>query len=223
VATPRAPKRPLSWLSWGVFAGSLVPLVFLLGRVGLGTLGAEPVALALNQLGVLALIFLVASLACSPLKIVFGWTWPMRLRRMLGLFAFFYASLHFLTYALIDQGANLSAIVADVTKREFQIKGLIAFVLLVPLALTSTTGAVQRLGFARWKLLHRLAYVAGFFGVVHAIGGVKKDRTVPFVYAAVLAVLLAIRAVSYLRSRLAAARKGPPRRPPPALSQPLGS
>jgi sulfoxide reductase heme-binding subunit YedZ len=194
-----ASKAPLSWLWWGVFAGSLVPLAFLIGRVAMGTLGAEPIALALNQLGFLALIFLVASLACSPLKIVLGWTWPMRLRKMLGLYGFFYACLHFFTYAIVDQGAKLSAILADMTKREFQIKGVIALALLVPLALTSTNGAVQRLGFARWKRLHRLAYVACGFGVLHAIAGVKKDVTEPAVYGAILLLLLATRLASYLR------------------------
>ena len=209
-------KKRLPWLWPGVFVGSLVPLAVLLGRVATGTLGAEPVARALNQLGMLALIFLVASLACTPLKTVLGWTWPLRMRKMLGLLGFFYASLHFLTYAVIDQGGQLSAILADVTKRGFQIVGMIAFVLLVPLAVTSTARSVQRLGFAKWKLLHRLAYVACGLGVVHAALGVKKDLTTPAVFAAVLGSLLVIRIASALRDWLA--REAPdPRRAPGAI------
>jgi sulfoxide reductase heme-binding subunit YedZ len=156
-------------------------------------LGANPIATALNQLGLVTLVFLVASLACTPLKIVFGWTWPVRIRRMLGLFAFFYALLHVSTYSGLDQVFDLKAIWTDISKRKFIFVGFAAFVLLLPLALTSTDAMVRRLGFQRWKRLHRLAYVAAILGVVHFTWRVKKDISQPLVYAAILAVLLGIR------------------------------
>src|SRR5215831_1452164 len=98
---PRRP--PLPWLKPGLFAGALIPLVVMVWRAAHGTLGADAIAIGLNQLGYLALVFLIASLACTPLKILTGWTWPIRIRRMLGLFAATYAALHFLTYIVIDQ------------------------------------------------------------------------------------------------------------------------
>jgi methionine sulfoxide reductase heme-binding subunit len=156
-------------------------------------LGADPVNEALNRLGLSALVFLVASLAATPLRELFGWTWAIGLRRMLGLFAFFYASLHFATYAIVDQGLRGRAILADVTKRPFIISGFAAFLLLVPLAATSTANAVRRLGFARWKRLHRLAYAAGALAAFHFWLRVKKDVREPAVYAGVLAALLLAR------------------------------
>ena len=144
-ASPRAAgRRP--WLKPAVFAGALVPLAVLLARAARGTLGANPIAEALNELGLTALVLLVASLACTPAREVLGWTWAIGLRRMLGLFAFFYASLHFSTYIGLDQGLRLTAVFADVTKRKFIFVGFAAFVLLAPLAATSTAASVQRLG-----------------------------------------------------------------------------
>ena len=197
-------RRPLPWLKPGVFAGALVPLAALLVRGAQGRLGANPIDQAMNQLGLVALVFLVAALACTPLKALFGWTWPIRLRRMLGLFGFFYALLHVLTYSGLDQGLDWAAIWADVTKRKFIFVGFAAFVLLVPLAATSTAGAVRRLGFARWKLLHRLAYVAPALGAIHFFLRVKKDVREPLVYAAVLGALLLVRVAFYLRARATA-------------------
>ena len=196
-----ASRRPLPWLKPGVFAGALVPLAAIAVRGVQGRLGANPIDQAMNQLGLVALIFLVAALACTPLKALFGWTWPIRLRRMLGLFGFFYALLHVLTYSGLDQGLDWAAIWADVTKRKFIFVGFAAFVLLVPLAATSTAGAVRRLGFARWKLLHRLAYAAPALGAIHFFLRVKKDVREPLVYAAVLGALLLLRVAFYLRAR----------------------
>ncbi len=195
--------RP-SWLKPGVFAGALVPFAALVVRGAEGRLGANPIDQAMNQLGLTALIFLVAALACTPMKTLFGWTWPIRLRRMLGLFGFFYALLHVLTYSGLDQGLDWAAIWKDVTKRKFIFVGFATFVLLVPLAATSTAGAVRRLGFARWKQLHRLAYVAPALGAIHFFLRVKKDVREPLVYAAVLGALLLIRLGFYLRSRATA-------------------
>jgi sulfoxide reductase heme-binding subunit YedZ len=177
----------------GVFAGALVPLLALLVRARGGDLGANPIAEALNELGLMALVFLLASLACTPLKTLFGWVWPIRLRRMLGLFAFFYAFLHAVTYAALDQGWNLSAVLTDVTKRGFIALGFAAFLLLSPLAATSSAFAVRRLGFVRWKRLHRLTYVAGVLAVLHFLWRVKLDLSEPLFYSVTLALLFVAR------------------------------
>ena len=192
-------RRP--WLKPAVFTGSLVPLVVIIGEALLGRLGANPIAEALNRLGLMALILLVAALACTPLKAMFGWTWPIRLRRMLGLFGFFYALLHLMTYMGIDQAFDARAILADITKRKFIYIGFAAFVTLIPLAATSTAASVRRLGFVRWKRLHRLAYVAAALGVVHFILRVKKDLREPVVYGLVLTALLLARVAVQLHAR----------------------
>lgn len=189
---PRASK-PLPWLVPGVLAGALVPLAALLVRAGSGGLGANPVAEALNQLGLTALVLLIVSLACSPIKQISGWTWPMRVRKTLGLSAFFYAALHVLTYVGLDQLLDWKAIFSDVTERKFIAVGFLAFLLLIPLAVTSTSGMLKRLGFKRWKTLHRLVYLAAVLGVVHFVWRVKIDLTEPAIYGAVLALLLALR------------------------------
>jgi len=196
------------WLQPAVFVGSLVPLAAVIEEGLLGRLGANPIAEALNRFGLTALIFLVAALACTPLKVLFGWTWPIRLRRMLGLFAFFYALLHVTTYTGIDQGFDARAILADITKRKFIFVGFAAFLLLSPLAATSTAASVRRLGFVRWKRLHRLAYVAAILGVVHFIWRVKKDLKEPLLYGVVLAALLLVRLAVRLRWRRRAVPAG---------------
>lgn len=189
---PRA-ARPLPWLVPAVITGAMAPLAALLLRGATGNLGANPIAEALNQLGLAALILLFASLACTPLKLVTGATWPMRVRKTLGLSAFFYALLHVITYVALDQQLAIRAILEDVTKRGFIAVGFAVFVLLIPLAVTSTSGMLKALGFKRWKRLHRLAYVAAMLGIVHFVWRVKKDLTEPVVYGVVLAILLAAR------------------------------
>lgn len=198
---------PLPWLNPAVLAGGLAPLALMALQGAQGTLGPNVIEAVLNETGLLALVFLVGSLACTPLKVLFGWTWPIRIRKLVGLMAFGYASLHFLTYAVADQGFALSPILEDITKRKFIAVGFLALVLLMPLAVTSTNAAVRRLGFPAWKRLHRLVYAAAALGVIHFVWRVKKDHTEPFIYGVVLALLLAIRAVEALRKR---------RRPPPA-------
>jgi methionine sulfoxide reductase heme-binding subunit len=207
-ATRRRPAGPHPWLKPAIFVGSLTPLAAILWRAATSTLGANPIAETLNLLGLSALIFLTASLACTPLKTLLGWTWPIRVRRMVGLYAFFYALLHVLVYAGLDQGLAWRAIWADVTKRKFIFVGFAAFVMLVPLATTSTQAAVRRLGFVAWKRLHRLAYLAGGLAVIHFIWRVKKDISEPMTYASIIAVLLTVRIVVYARSRLAQASRG---------------
>lgn len=196
MASPPRKPSALPWLKPAVFSGALVPLAALLVRACEHRLGANPIAEALNRLGLLALVFLVLTLAVTPLKTLFGWTWPARLRRMLGLFAFFYASLHFLTYAALDQNVNVHAIAGDIAKRPFILVGFSAWVLLIPLAVTSTKGMVQRLGFKRWKALHRSVYLVAALGALHFYWRVKKDTREPLAYAAVLGFLLLVRLLS---------------------------
>ena len=201
---------PLPWLKPGIFIGALAPLASIGLRVTQGILGANPIAEVLNELGLTALIFLVASLACTPARWLFGWTWPTRVRRQLGLFAFFYAALHVFVYLVLDQVLDWATIVEDIAKRPFITVGFLAFVLLVPLAVTSTSGWVRRLGYRRWQRLHQLAYVAGVLAVVHFVWRVKIDLTQPLIYAAVLAVLLLVRVVVWQRQR--SARRAAPGR-----------
>jgi sulfoxide reductase heme-binding subunit YedZ len=197
-----ARKAPLPWLIPAVISVALLPLAVLLFRAGDGTLGANPVATALNKLGLLALILILASLTCTPLRLLFGWTWPARLRKTLGLLGFAYAAMHVLTYLAIDQGLDVRAILADLYKRRFITSGALAFAALVPLAWTSTAASVRKLGFALWTRIHRLAYLAAMLGVVHFIWRVKKDKTEPFTYAAVLLALFAVRGWGKLRDRM---------------------
>jgi methionine sulfoxide reductase heme-binding subunit len=198
--------RKLAWLPPAVVTGGLIPMAVLGLRAGVGALGPDPVAEALNQLGLLALVLLVASLAATPLKLVSGWTFPLRIRKALGLLAFFYACAHFLTYAIVDQGLDVRAIVEDVTERPFILAGSVALLVLVPLAATSTARMLKRLGAARWKRLHRLAYAAAVLGIVHFFLRVKKDATEPMIYAALLALLFAVRIASAVLHR-----RAPPR------------
>jgi sulfoxide reductase heme-binding subunit YedZ len=202
------PAGPLPWLKPAVFTGSLVPLAALAIRAACGTLGPNAIAEGMNQLGLLALIFLIASLTSTPLKTLTGHSWPIRIRKMLGLFSFFYAALHLLTYVGLDQVLDGKAILKDITERRFILVGFLAFVLLVPLALTSTAKMVKRLGFTFWKRLHRLAYAAATLGVIHFVLRVKKDVSEPAVYGSILALLFAIRIASYLKAKVAPAAAG---------------
>jgi len=178
-----------------IFAASLVPLLLVVADALRGRLGANPIEAILNRFGYWTLVFVLLALVPTPLQRLSGWTWIAPHRRMIGLFAFFYACLHVATYVGIDQFFDWRAIVADVVKRKFITIGMLAFALLVPLALTSTDGSVRRLGYARWKRLHRLVYAAAVCGVVHFIWRVKADLREPLLFAAALAVLLAVRLI----------------------------
>ena len=193
--------KPLPWLVPAVWTAGVIPAAALSLRAVQDELGANPISEALNRLGLTALVFLVASLACTPVQLVTHWTWPVRIRRALGLLGFSYATLHFLVYLVLDQQLALGEVLQDVGKRPFITVGFTAWLLLVPLALTSTTGAVKRLGFVRWKKLHRLAYLCAALGAVHFYWRVKKDHTEPLIYAAVIAFLLLVRVVSSAQTR----------------------
>ncbi len=184
---------PDAWLKPGIFIGALTPLASIAIRALTGTLNANPIAQVENELGLAALIFLTASLACTPARRLFGWTWTVRLRRELGLFAFAYASLHLLVYLLIDQLIDVQRIVEDVIKRPFITVGFLAFLCLVPLALTSTRASIRKLGFRRWQRLHQLTYVAGVLAVIHFVWRVKIDVSQPITYAIALGLLLTVR------------------------------
>ena len=200
-----APRYP--FLLPGVIVGSLVPFVSLAERARRHLLGANPVAELLNQLGLLALVFLCASLACTPLKLVFNWTWPMRLRKTLGLFAFFTALAHFLVYFSLDQSFRVGAVLADIGKRPFILNGALALLLLLPLALTSTAAALRRLGFKLWKRIHRLVYAVAVLALLHFYQRVKADHSLPIAYAVLVGAMFAIRLyAALLKSRADAQR-----------------
>lgn len=200
-AAPRVVRSKLGWLVPAVTTGGLLPLLVLGLRYSRHDLGANPIAESLNQLGLLALVLLLLSLAATPLQIVTHWKWPIRIRKALGLLGFFYVCLHFLLYAVVDQSLALKAIGEDIAKRPFILVGFAAFVLLIPLAVTSTAKALKSLGFARWKRLHRLVYLIGILGVVHFLLRVKKITAEPLVYAIVLGVLFLIRFVDFVLER----------------------
>jgi sulfoxide reductase heme-binding subunit YedZ len=186
-------QTPYAWLKPGVFIGWLVPLALMIIDAVRGQLGADPVAIALNRLGLLALISLLCSLAATPLRLVCGWSWPLRLRRMLGLFAFFYAALHFGVYLAVDQGFALAAILEDVSERKFITVGFVALLVLLPLAATSPNRIRRALGPKRWQRLHRLVYLAGALAALHFIWRVKRDLSEPLLYALVVGALLIAR------------------------------
>ena len=183
----------MTWLKPLVFALCLAPLARLVFFAFTDRLGANPIEFVLRSLGTWTLTLLLVTLSITPLRRLTGWNRLMRVRRLLGLFAFFYAGLHFLTYAGVDQSFDLAAILADVVKHPYITVGFTCFVLLIPLAATSTNAMQRRLGGRRWQLLHRLIYLIAAGGVVHYLWLVKKDVTQPLLYGLVLAVLLGIR------------------------------
>ena len=186
-----------------VFGLCLLPFTILvLETLGVGglALGANPIEELIHRLGKWGLKFLLITLALTPLRILTGWNWLIRFRRMLGLFAFFYLSQHFLAYAWLDQRFDLAVIFEDIAKRPFITIGVTALLLLLPLAATSTKGMMRRLG-ARWKKLHRLIYIIGILGVWHFYWQVKLDTLEALIYAGILAALLGFRLVDRWRRK----------------------
>ena len=185
-----------------VFLACLLPLARLGWKAYMGLLGANPIEVITHSTGDWTLIFLLITLAVTPLRKLTGQPWLIRYRRMFGLFAFFYVTLHFLTYIWLDKFFNVHDMLADIAKRKFITVGFTGFVLLIPLALTSTSGWIRRLGGKRWQALHRLIYAAAICGVIHYLWLVKADIRKPLQYGTVLAVLLGYRVVSWAVPRL---------------------
>jgi sulfoxide reductase heme-binding subunit YedZ len=188
-----------------VFLLCLAPLARLLVLGFTDGLTANPIEFITRSTGTWTLVFLLITLSVTPLRRGLGWPWLLRLRRMLGLYAFFYGCLHLTTYLWLDQFFDPAAIMRDIVKRPFITMGFAAFVLMLPLALTSTNAMVRRLGAARWQRLHRLVYAVAAAGVVHYWWLVKRDITEPALYALVLAGLLLAR-VGYWLGALRANR-----------------
>jgi sulfoxide reductase heme-binding subunit YedZ len=188
-----------------VFLACLVPLARLGWKALHDGLGANPVQVITFSTGTWTLVFLLLTLTITPLRKLSKQYWLIQYRRMLGLFAFFYGCLHFTTYLWLDQSFDLHSIYKDVYKRPFITAGFTAFVLMVPLALTSTQWAIRKLG-KRWQILHRLIYVSAIAGVVHYTWLVKKDVRVPYIYGAVLSTLLLYRVIMWLLERRHASR-----------------
>jgi DMSO/TMAO reductase YedYZ heme-binding membrane subunit len=183
-----------------------IPLALLCYDAYYHHLGPNPAAQALQTTGLLALIFLLLSLAVTPVRKITGYNFLSHFRRMLGLFAFFYASIHLLIYFMFDRSLDFSGAVKDILARPFILVGMTALALMIPLALTSTNGMIKRLGAARWKRLHRLAYVSAIAGVLHYYLLVKADITQPVAFGIVLAILLGYRVIAKLRQMAKAAR-----------------
>ncbi len=190
----------MPWFKPLLFALCLAPLGRLVFFAFTDRLGANPIEFVLRSLGTWTLTLLLITLSITPLRRLTGWNSLVRVRRMLGLFTFFYACLHFLTYAGVDQSFDLTAILADVVKHPYITVGFTCFVLLIPLAVTSTNAMQRRLGGKRWQQLHRLVYFIAVGGVVHYLWLVKKDITQPVLYGLALAALLGIRLVWRRRS-----------------------
>jgi len=192
-----APRSRHAYLAPAFVTGWLITLAQLAHRAARHELGANPIATALNQLGLLALVLLVATLCATPLKLTLGWTWPLRVRRTLGLLAFFTALLHFAVYLGPDQGFDLAAVLPDIGKRPFIAVGFLALVLMVPLAWTSSKRSVQKLTFPVWQRLHRLVYPVAALAALHFYLRAKADHTQPLVYASVIAAGFAIRIAAW--------------------------
>ena len=176
-----------------LFINALVPLTLLLWDVWQKRVGANPLEFVTRTTGMLTLVFLTISLAVTPVRKVTGANWLVKFRRLLGLFAFFYGFLHLMTYVSFDRFFNLKSIPADVLKRPFIAIGMTAFVLMIPLAITSTNKMVKRLGGKRWNRLHKIVYLAGVAGVIHYWMLVKANKQLPLTFAFILAVLLGYR------------------------------
>jgi sulfoxide reductase heme-binding subunit YedZ len=179
-----------------VFLAALVPLGRLAWKAYNSALGANPIQVITWSTGTWTLVFLMLTLSVTPLRQLTRQYWLIQYRRMLGLFAFFYGCLHFVTYIWLDQFFDWNSVAKDIVKRPFITIGFTAFVLMIPLALTSTQWSIRWLG-KKWQTLHRLIYITAIAGVIHYIWLVKKDLRKPLIYAAVLAVLLLYRVVKW--------------------------
>ena len=187
-----------------VWAACLAPLAWLGRRAWVGDLGANPISFITNTLGDWTFRILLASLAVTPLRLLSGWSWPITLRRLLGLFAFLYASLHFGVWLVLDHYFDWREMGADIAKRPYITVGMAALLLLIPLAATSTSAMIKRMGGVAWRRLHSLVYLVGILAALHYLWLAKKSVTGPYYYIAVLVILLGVRLVDWGRRRLAA-------------------
>jgi sulfoxide reductase heme-binding subunit YedZ len=189
--------KQIYWLKVSLFTLGLLPFVRLVVAVFTDQLGANPVEFITRNTGDWTLYLLCLALAMTPLRKLTGWNWLVKLRRMTGLFAFFYVTLHFITFLWFDHAFDVVAMLKDVVKRPFITVGFAAFILLVPLAVTSTNAMVKRLGGKRWQWLHRLIYVIVPLGVLHFwwMKAAKNNLFEPFLFAVLVAILLAVRVV----------------------------
>ena len=184
-----------------VFVNALVPLALLLWDWRRGQLGADPLNFVTRSTGTLTLVFLLLTLAVTPVRKLTGAQWLIKFRRMLGLYAFFYGALHFFIYLWVDKGFKVGEVVSDVAQRKFIAVGMLGFFLLIPLAVTSTNAWIKRLGGKRWAKLHKATYVAAVAGVLHYYMLVKADTTKPLLFGAALAALLGYRILKHQRQQ----------------------
>jgi sulfoxide reductase heme-binding subunit YedZ len=196
--------RPIKFLKGGIFIASLLPLAWLAGQFLFGDLGANPIEKALHRTGDWALNFLLITLTITPLRRLTGWEWLSKLRRMMGLFAFSYAFLHFMIYIGLDQFFSWDAMVKDFVVHPRLIVGLLSFILLIPPTITSSTRMIVRLGIKHWQWIHRPIYLATVGGVIHYFWLVKRDIQRPLIYAVILGILLVYRVVMWIVNRLRA-------------------
>jgi methionine sulfoxide reductase heme-binding subunit len=183
----------ISFPKFLVFLNSLIPLALLACDLYRKQVGPNPVEFATRTTGMLTLVFLSLSVAITPLRRIFGINSLVKVRRMLGLFAFFYGSLHLLTYIWFDRLWSLASVASDVVQRPFILVGMTGFLLMVPLAITSTNKMVKRIGGKRWARLHRVVYLAAIAGVVHFWMVVKSDRSLPLTFGFIILFLLGYR------------------------------
>jgi len=191
----------LRWFKPVVFAACLFPLGRLVWRGLHADLGANPIEAITHGTGDWTLVFLLITLSITPLRKLTRQSWLVGLRRMLGLFAFFYGTLHLTTYVWLDKFFEVHEMIVDIAKRKYITAGMTGFALMIPLALTSTKWSIRKLGGKRWQMLHRLIYFSAAAGVIHYIWLVKADLKKPLEYAAVLGVLLVYRGVAWLAAR----------------------
>ena len=192
-------RVPFGFVRLFVFTVALIPFAYLVFALFTGKLGANPIERLTNETGEWAIRFIMISLSLTPLRGLLKNAWPVKLRRMLGLFAFFYAFLHFCIYFLLDQQLDLLAVWRDLNERPYILAGFTAFLIFLPLAATSTRGMARRLG-RRWTSLHRWVYLAATAAVVHYVWLAKGDLIEPFVYLGILFVLLSYRFVKLLKA-----------------------
>ncbi len=208
------PPRVFAAVRAALFVLALIPFAELMRLGFTGGLGANPVEFVLRWLGTWTLVALLATLSITPLRWVTGWAWLIRLRRMLGLYAFFYGTLHVTSYVWIDHFFDWAEIVGDIAKRPYLTFGFVAYVLMIPLAITSTNAMVRRLGGRNWQRLHRIVYLVAVLGVLHYWYHklAKNDLETPTIYALALGALLGVRLLRWMGRRRVTLPTPPSRR-----------